>query len=137
MLSKVASANCSLMKCDGAIKYLEKLSLDHVNGESTQGAVVADGELVANVTKLFTSVIHEGSLCKKIDVVKNKLNLLLKMFWNVQENCNYLLTIYTYKKLLKKIIKRSKHCLAWLVSRKVNLKLTKLNNVLRHFCRDV
>jgi len=45
MLSKVASANCSLIKCDGAIKYLEKLSLDHVNGESTQGAVVADGEL--------------------------------------------------------------------------------------------
>ncbi len=45
MLSKVASTKCSLMKCDGATKYLEKLSLDHVNGESAQGAVVADGEL--------------------------------------------------------------------------------------------
>jgi hypothetical protein len=49
-----------------------------------------------------------------------------------QEYYNYL-QFTQIRNYLQKFVKRSKYCLAWLGPKKVNLKLFKLNNILRHF----
>ncbi len=56
-------------------------------------------------SSLQVTTVHKGkTICNKRVVVQNKMNLLLKIFWDIHEHYNYL-QITQIKDYLQKLLK--------------------------------